>query len=92
VVITPREVYAEVRATREAVGELTRKLDQVPGQVDDHEHRIRALDQVPTRVDDHEHRIRSIEERRIPHSSVTVITAVVSAGALIAAVWPHFGR
>ncbi|MEY9937278.1 hypothetical protein [Streptacidiphilus sp. MAP5-3] len=75
VVITPNEVYAEVRATREAVGELTRKLDQVPGRVDDHEHRLRAL-----------------EERRIPHSSVTVITAVVSAGALIAAVWPAFGH
>lgn len=72
VVITPNEVYAEVRATREAVGELTRKLDQVPAQVDDHEKRLRSL-----------------EERRIPHSSFTVISSILSTGALIAALWPH---
>ncbi|WP_160311085.1 hypothetical protein [Streptacidiphilus anmyonensis] len=33
----------EVRATREAVGELTRTLDGAPGQVVDHEKRLRSL-------------------------------------------------
>lgn len=75
VIITPNEVYAEVRATREAVSDLARQLDGVPKAVADHEKRLRSL-----------------EERRIPHSSVTVVTAVVSTGALIAAVWPHFGH
>jgi hypothetical protein len=44
VIITPTEVYAEVRATREAVGSLARQLDKVPGQVDDHEKRLRTLE------------------------------------------------
>lgn len=66
VIITPNQVYDEVRATREAVGELTRKLDGIPGQVADHEKRLRAL-----------------EERRIPHSSVTIGAGVLSSLALI---------
>jgi hypothetical protein len=44
VVITPTEVYAEVRATGDAVRQLAAKLDGVPQQLSDHETRLRALE------------------------------------------------
>lgn len=44
VIITPTEVYAEVRATGDAVRELTTKLDNIPAELLDHEARIRVLE------------------------------------------------
>ncbi|MFI1385533.1 hypothetical protein [Embleya sp. NPDC020886] len=43
-IITPTEVYAEVRATGDAVRELTTKLDNIPNELLDHEARIRVLE------------------------------------------------
>jgi hypothetical protein len=50
VVITPTEVYAEVRATGDAVRQLAAKLDGVPQQLSDHEMRLRALERLVWRA------------------------------------------
>jgi len=44
VIITPTEVYVEVRATGDAVRELAHKLDTIPTELADHEVRIRGLE------------------------------------------------
>jgi hypothetical protein len=69
VVITFGQVYAEVRQLHDAVTQMDAKLDQLATQ--------------KTELDDHEHRLRALEERRIPHSSVTIGAGVLSTLALI---------
>jgi hypothetical protein len=44
VIITPTEVYAEVRATGDAVRGLATKLDNIPAELADHEARLRILE------------------------------------------------
>lgn len=44
VIITPTEVYVEVRATGDAVRELALKLDTIPAELVDHEARLRVLE------------------------------------------------
>lgn len=41
------------------------------------------------RLDDHEERLRHLEERRLPHSAVTVLAGVAGAAALI---WQAVGH
>lgn len=46
VIITPTEVYSEVRATREAVQQLSAQIGGVPAQLTDHETRLRAVEKL----------------------------------------------
>jgi hypothetical protein len=77
VVITPTEVYAEVRATHDEVKSVSSKLDALP--VADH---ARVLD-------DHESRIRTLERARWPLPSIAAVTAV---GALGVALYQALGH
>lgn len=44
VVITPAEMYREIRATGDAVRDLAGKLDTVPAKLEDHETRLRTIE------------------------------------------------
>jgi hypothetical protein len=44
VIITPTEMYAEMRATHTAVQKIDAKIDGVPQQLADHETRLRAVE------------------------------------------------
>ncbi|MFD4833207.1 hypothetical protein ACFWPV_25610 [Streptomyces uncialis] len=44
VIITPTEAYAEVRATHDEVKIVSAELDALPGDLADHESRIRTLE------------------------------------------------
>lgn len=75
VTISPEQMYAEVRGLHDTVIRMDGKLD--------------ALGQQKTIVDDHETRLRHLEERRLPHS---VISIVAAAGATVALVWQAVSR
>ncbi|CAK7284928.1 hypothetical protein ACNFR7_01320 [Streptomyces sp. RM1] len=77
VIITPTEVYAEVRATYDAVKSVSSKLDSLP--VADH---ARMLN-------DHETRIRTLERARWPLPSIAALTAI---GALVATLYQSLGH
>jgi hypothetical protein len=77
VVVTPTEVYAEVRATHDEVKSVSAKLDALP--VADH---ARA-------IDDHETRIRTLESARWPLPS---LAAVIGASALGVSVYQLLAR
>lgn len=44
-IVTPSEVWTEVRATRDAVRDLTNLMAAIPGQLHDQEARIRQIEQ-----------------------------------------------
>lgn len=44
-IITPSEVWNEVRATRDAVSNLAHKMDDIPAQIRDQEARLRLVEQ-----------------------------------------------
>lgn len=44
VIVTPSEVWQEVRATRDAVRDLTNLMASIPGQLQDQEARIREIE------------------------------------------------
>lgn len=77
VVITPTQMYAEVREIHEMVRAVSSKIDAMP--VADH---ARTLD-------DHEARIRTLERARWPLPSLAAVTGV---GALAVAVWQASGH
>ncbi|MFJ3826250.1 hypothetical protein [Streptomyces nodosus] len=77
VVITPTEVYAEVRATHDEVKSVSAKLDGLP--VADHGRMLR----------DHETRIRVLERARWPLPSIAAVTAV---GSLALGLYEVTGR
>lgn len=64
VVITPTQMYAEVREIHEMVRSVSAKIDALP--VADHGQRL----------DDHETRIRSIERARWPLPSFAAVTSI----------------
>ncbi|MEU6014435.1 hypothetical protein ABZ826_10370 [Streptomyces sp. NPDC047515] len=66
VVVTPTEVYAEVRATHDEVKSVSLKLDALP--IGD---RARTLN-------DHEDRIRTLERARWPLPSLAALVGVIS--------------
>ncbi|MFK0179996.1 hypothetical protein ACIQVR_28945 [Streptomyces xanthochromogenes] len=66
VVVTPTEVYAEVRATHDEVKSVSLKLDALP--IGDH---ARTLE-------DHETRIRNLERARWPLPSLAALVALAS--------------
>ncbi|MFD9706217.1 hypothetical protein [Lentzea sp. NPDC059081] len=70
VVITPAELYAEVKATHLSVTEMRGDVRELTKIIPDHEERLRALEQredsaeLATDVQDHETRLRSVERAR----------------------------
>lgn len=44
VIVTPSEVWNEVRATRDAVRDLSHKLDDIPEKLRDQETRLREIE------------------------------------------------
>jgi hypothetical protein len=44
VIVTPSEVYQEVRATRDAVRDLAHRMSDIPAQLRDQENRIREIE------------------------------------------------
>lgn len=44
-IVTPSEVWREVRATRDAVRDLTNLMAAIPGQIQDQESRLRQIEQ-----------------------------------------------
>lgn len=44
VIVTPSEVWSEVRATRDAVRDLSHKLDDIPDKIRDQEARLREVE------------------------------------------------
>lgn len=50
VIITPTEMYAEMRATHTAVQQIASKLDGVPATLADHESRLRAVEKAVWRA------------------------------------------
>lgn len=44
VIVTPSEVWQEVRATRDAVRDLAHKMDDIPAQLRDQETRLREVE------------------------------------------------
>ncbi|MFB7597271.1 hypothetical protein [Streptomyces sp. NPDC056160] len=77
VVITPTEVYAEVRATHDEVKSVSSKLDSLP--IADHSHLLA----------DHETRIRTLERARWPLPSLAAVTSV---GALVLGLYEALGH
>ncbi|MET8627920.1 hypothetical protein ABZW30_29975 [Kitasatospora sp. NPDC004669] len=65
----PDPVYREIAAIREALVRVDGKLDALA------EHR--------SQIADHESRLRALEERRLPHSALSIASAAVAAVALI---------
>jgi hypothetical protein len=45
VIITPAEMWAELRATRDAVANLAHRMEDIPGKMSDQEARIRIIEQ-----------------------------------------------
>ena len=45
IVVTPSEVWTEVRLTRDAVRDLAHLMSTIPGQIQDQEARIRQIEQ-----------------------------------------------
>lgn len=43
-IVTPSEVWQEVRATRDAVKDLTHMMGSIPGQIQDQEARLREIE------------------------------------------------
>ena len=78
VVVTPEQMYAEVRGLHDTVIRMDGKLD--------------ALGQQKTVVDDHEVRIRDLESRRFPHSTVSAVSAGIAALATAITVWQATGH
>ncbi|MFB7905243.1 hypothetical protein ACFC1T_02275 [Kitasatospora sp. NPDC056076] len=69
-ILTPPDpVYREIQGIREALVRVDGKLDALA------EHR--------GRIADHESRLRGLEERRLPHSALSIASAVAAAVALI---------
>lgn len=50
VIITPTEMYAEMRATHTAVQGIASKLDGIPDKLSDHEARLRAVERAVWRA------------------------------------------
>lgn len=44
VIVTPSEVWHEVRATRDAVRDLAHLISTIPGQIQDQEARLREIE------------------------------------------------
>jgi hypothetical protein len=44
VIVTPSEVWQEVRATRDAVRDLAHKMDDIPDKIRDQETRLREIE------------------------------------------------
>ncbi|MBV6697423.1 hypothetical protein KV557_09835 [Kitasatospora aureofaciens] len=63
------DVYREIQQIREALIRVDGKLD--------------GLSEHKTQLADHESRLRHLEERRLPHSALNIISAVVAAVALV---------
>jgi hypothetical protein len=45
VIVTPGEMWSELRATRDAVSNLAHRMEDIPGKMSDQEARIRILEQ-----------------------------------------------
>lgn len=65
----PDPVYREIAAIREALVRVDAKID--------------SLSEHKARIGDHEDRLRALEERRLPHSALSIASAAVAAVALI---------
>lgn len=63
VVITPAELYAEVKATHNSVTEMRGEVRKLTEVIPDHENRLRALEQREENADIEE-RLRSLERAR----------------------------
>lgn len=79
--ISFEQLYSEVRLLHDAMTRIETKLDNVSGL----EPRIRELErhQLEDKLPDIEGRLRSLEERRLPHSMLNVVAALLGAVALI---------
>lgn len=66
VIITPTEVYAEVRATHDEVKSVSVKLDALP------------LADMTRQLADHEGRIRSLERARWPLPTIGALVGIAS--------------
>lgn len=79
--ISFEQLYSEVRLLHDAMTRIETKLDNVSGL----EPRIRELErhQLEQKLPDFEERLRALEERRLPHSLLGVLAAVLGTAALI---------
>lgn len=77
VIITPTEMYAELRATHDEVKSVNSKLDALP--LADH----------ASQLADHEGRIRSLERARWPLPSIAAVTGLAALGVSL---WALTGR
>ncbi|MDH6123455.1 hypothetical protein [Kitasatospora sp. GP82] len=71
----PDPVYREIQGIREALIRVDGKLD--------------ALAEHKSQINDHETRLRALEERRLPHSALSIASA---AAAAIALIWQATGH
>lgn len=79
--ISIEQVYSEVRTIHDAL----QRIESTLTSMRDLEPRLRDLEKLRLheQVPDHEARLRSLEDRRIPHSVLTVFAGVMGTAALI---------
>lgn len=83
VYVSNSTLYDEVRHVADTLIRLESKVEATLVQ-------MTATDvEMTKRLDDHETRLRSLEERRLPHSWLSVMAAVGATGALV---WQAFGH
>ncbi|AEW93893.1 MULTISPECIES: hypothetical protein [Streptomycetaceae] len=75
VIVTPTEVYAEVRATHDEVKAVSAKLD--------------ALPQHAAQIADHETRLRVLERARWPLPSIGALCGIAGVIASVIAIYHH---
>lgn len=79
--ISIEQVYSEVRTIHDAL----QRIESTLASMRDLEPRLRDLEKLrlQEQVPDHEARLRALEDRRIPHSVMTVFAGVVGTAALV---------
>lgn len=85
--ISFEQLYSEVRLLHDAITRIETKLDSVSGL----EPRIRELErhQLEDKLPDFEKRLRALEERRLPHSVLSVLATVLGTAALVWTAFVH---
>lgn len=91
VLITARDVYDVVVATRDQVGRLVDQVGDVKGDVVDHETRLRRLEDVrpQPRIASLEERLRGVEARLWP---LPALALLMSAGSVALTVVTLMGK
>ncbi|MCF2531762.1 hypothetical protein [Yinghuangia soli] len=99
VIITPTEVYRELRATHDAVRDVAAKLDGIAQDIgdhtetiEDHETRIRALERTALKEDDVTSLradVESLKHARWPLPSIAAVTGLAALGITV---WTASGR